>query len=53
VVCVLTTHLPFDLYDSLKEEMIETTLKKVNKMYHHVYGLFIFMGVEDGSYVFI
>ncbi len=41
------------LYDSLKEEMIETTLKKVNKMYHHVYGLFIFMSVEDGSYVFI
>lgn len=41
------------LYDSLKEEMIETTLKKVNKMYHHVYGLFIFMGVEDGRYVFI
>jgi hypothetical protein len=41
------------LYDSLKVEMIETTLKKVNKMYHNVYGLFIFMGIEDGSYVFI
>lgn len=41
------------LYDSLGEGMIETTLKKVNKMYHHVYGLFLFMSVEDGSYVFI
>jgi hypothetical protein len=41
------------LYDSLKEDMIETTLKKVNRMYHNVYGLFIFMGVEDGNYVFI
>lgn len=41
------------LYDSLKESMIETTLKNVNNMYHHVYGLFIFMGVENGSYVFI
>lgn len=41
------------LYDSLKESMIETTLKEVNKMYHNVYGLFLFMSVEDGSYVFI
>jgi len=41
------------LYDSLKEEIIETTLKKVNKMYHNVYGLFLFMGVETGDYVFI
>lgn len=41
------------LYDSLKEEMIETTLSKVNKMYHHVYGLHLFMAVDDGSYVFI
>jgi len=41
------------LYDSLKEEMITTTLKKVNSMYHNVYGLFILMGVNDGSYVFI
>ena len=41
------------LYDSLKENMIETTLREVNEMYHHVYGLFLFMGIEDGSYVFI
>lgn len=41
------------LYDSLAESMIETTLRKINKLYHHVYGLFIFMSVEDGSYVFI
>lgn len=41
------------LYDSLRDSIIETTLKKVNKMYHHVYGLFLFMSVEDGSYVFI
>lgn len=43
----------FYMYDSLKEDMIETTLKKVNRMYHNVYGLFILMGVEDGGYVFI
>lgn len=41
------------LYDSLNEEIIETTLKQVNKTYHNVYGLFIFMGIEDGAYVFI
>jgi len=41
------------LYDSLKEEMITTTLGKVNRMYHNVYGLFIFMSVENGDYVFI
>ena len=41
------------LYDSLKEDMIETTLAKVNRMYHNVYGLFLFMGVETGDYVFI
>lgn len=43
----------FYLYDSLKEDIIETTLSKVNRMYHHVYGLHLFMGVDDGSYVFI
>lgn len=42
------------LYDSLKQDMIKTTLKKVNKMYHHVYGLFIFSGLNnDDGYVFI
>jgi hypothetical protein len=41
------------LYDSLKEDIIETTLKDINNMYHHVYGLFIFLGVENGKYVFI
>lgn len=41
------------LYDSLKEEMIETTLSEANNMYHHVYGLFLFMSVETGDYVFI
>jgi len=41
------------LYDSLKDEMIETTLAKTNKMYYNVYGLFIFMSVESGDYVFI
>jgi len=41
------------LYDSLKDDMIETTLSKVNKMYHNVYGLFILAGVETGDYVFI
>lgn len=41
------------LYDSLKEDIIETTLSKVNGMYHHVYGLFILAGVDDGHYAFI
>lgn len=41
------------LYDSLNKEMITTTLKRINKMYHHVYGLFLFCGVDTGSYAFI
>lgn len=41
------------LYDSLKEEIIETSLKKINKMYHNIYGLYILMGVDNGQYVFI
>lgn len=41
------------LQDSLREDVLETTLAKANKMYHHVYGLFIFMSVENGDYVFI
>ena len=41
------------LYDSLKEDVIETKLSAVNKMYHHVYGLFVFMGVDGGDYVFL
>lgn len=41
------------LYDSLKKEMIKTTLAKANRMYHNVYGLFIFMSVENGDYVFM
>ena len=41
------------LYDSLKENMIETTLSKVNRMYHNVYGLFIFMDADTGDYAFI
>ena len=41
------------LYDSLKEETIVTSLKKINKMYHHVYGLFLFVDVNNGEYVFI
>lgn len=41
------------LYDSLKEDIIETTLAEVNSMYYEVFGLFIFMGVDNGDYVFI
>jgi len=40
------------LYDSLKEDVVETTLAKVNKMYYKVFGLFIFMTL-DGDYLFI
>jgi hypothetical protein len=41
------------LYDSLAEEMEVTTLGKVNRKYHRVFGLFLFMCVETGDYVFI
>lgn len=41
------------LYDSLKLDMIVTKLSEVNNLYHNVYGLFIFMDLKDGSYVFI
>jgi hypothetical protein len=41
------------LYDSLKDDVVETTLSKVNTMYHNVYGLFVFMCLETGGYVFI
>jgi hypothetical protein len=41
------------LYDSLKDKEIVTTLRKVNRMYHHVYGLYVFVGTETGDYVFI
>ena len=40
------------LMDSLNEETIITTLSKVNRMYHNVYGLFLFMDVNTGNYVF-
>lgn len=41
------------LYDSLKETMIETSLSKINSLYHNVYGLYVISAIEDGSYVFI
>lgn len=41
------------LYDSLKSEVIETTLAGVNEMYHRVHGLFVFAGIETGDYAFI
>jgi hypothetical protein len=41
------------LYDSLAEDMVETTLRKANRMYAEVYGLFLFMGIDNGDYVFI
>lgn len=43
----------FHLYDSLKDGVCITTLKKVNTMYHNVYGLFVFVGVETGDYVYL
>ena len=41
------------LYDSLKDDEIETTLAKVNKMYHCVYGLNVFVSYENHSYAII
>ncbi len=40
------------LYDSLNEDEVKTTLTKVNKAYHNVYGLFVFVDVETGQYIF-
>ena len=41
------------LFDSLKSRMIETTLHKVNRKYHTVFGLFIFMNTHNGDYIFM
>ena len=41
------------LYDSLKDDEIETTLAKVNKMYHCVYGLNVFVSYENHKYAVI
>lgn len=41
------------LYDSLKDNVVVTTLKEVNDMYFNVYGLFILMHVIEGNYVFL
>lgn len=41
------------LMDSLKDNIVKTTISKINKLYEEVYGLFIFMNLEDGSYVFL
>ena len=41
------------LYDSLKDDVIETTLAKVNKMYHNVYGLYLFLTIDGGNNIFL
>jgi hypothetical protein len=41
------------LFDSLQKEMIETTLSKVNKLYDTVFGLFIFIDLDNGNYIFL
>lgn len=41
------------LYDSMKENVIKTTLREVNNLYHEVYGLYLFLDIDNGSYAFI
>lgn len=40
------------LYDSLCENVIETKVSKINNMYEHVYGMYLFSNFA-GDYVFI
>ena len=41
------------LYDSTKKNVIETSLRSVNDIYYEVYGLYVFLDVNNGDYVFI
>lgn len=41
------------LYDSLQDEIVKTSLQKLNMRYHNVFGLFVFVGLENGNYCFI
>jgi len=39
--------------DSLKDEVVETTIANLNDMYHAVYGLYVFNSLDASGYVFI
>ncbi len=41
------------IYDSLKDEPVNTTLSKINNLYHNVYGFYLFVNPDDGNYAFI
>ena len=41
------------IYDSMKENIIQTNLKEVNDLYYEVYGLYLFLDIDNGSYAFI
>lgn len=41
------------LFDSCQKEVIETKLSKVNKIYDTVFGLYIFISLENGNYIFL
>lgn len=41
------------LYDSMKPNVVLTTLAEANQMYEHVFGLFVLLSIETGDYVFI
>lgn len=41
------------LFDSLKEDVVITTLQEVNDMYHSVYGVYVFVDITNGSYAFL
>lgn len=41
------------LYDSLKSDVIETSLEHINNTYFRVYGLYVFCEIDTGNYCFI
>lgn len=49
----LTKAKVLHLYDSLKEDIVITTLSEVNDMYHSVYGLYNFEHLDGDGMVFI
>lgn len=41
------------VYDSLKSDVYESTIDRLNESYHHIFGMFVFCDVNNGDYAFI